>query len=132
MRGFVEDPVAQTAIGLVKGQRQADYGDPIDNLTDIASGWSAILGVDVSPRQVSLAMIWLKICRDKNGSAGRDNEVDICGYALLLQYERESRTYAADEEADSRSNSESPEGQEEERPKVPMGLPNAIPSVPHE
>ena len=95
MRKFAEEPVGVTARNLVTGDRQKDYGDPLDNLATIATGWSQILGVEVTPRHVSHMMIWLKMMRDQNGNdspnAQRDNEVDICGYAHLLQFEREER-----------------------------------------
>jgi hypothetical protein len=91
MRKLLEEPVGVEASKLVVGDRQKDYGDPLDNLETIAKGWSTIIGAEVTGRQVSLCMIWLKICRDNNGGAGRDNEVDICGYAHLLQFDRESK-----------------------------------------
>lgn len=94
MRQLREKPVGEEAASLVHGQRQEDYGDPLDNLKDIAAGWSTILGVEVDRRQVAHMMVWLKMCRDKNGRAGRDNEVDICGYAMLMQFEREDREQA--------------------------------------
>lgn len=54
----------------------------------IAALWSALLGVPITARQAIHMMILLKVSRDQAG-AYRDNEVDICGYAHLLQMDRE-------------------------------------------
>ena len=50
---------------------------------NIAAGWAVIFKDGVTPKRVSLAMIWLKICRENN-KHGRDNLVDIAGYAALI------------------------------------------------
>jgi len=90
VRKLREEPVGVEAAKLVHGDRQETYGDPIEMLEKIAKGWEAIAGVPLTARQVSHMMIWLKVARDTN-KAHRDNEVDICGYAHLLQFERESQ-----------------------------------------
>lgn len=88
MRQFQEVPVGVEASELVTGERQEAYGDPLENYERQAKFIEAIVGVPVSRRQAMHIMIALKMCRDLT-KAKRDNEVDICGYAHLLQMERE-------------------------------------------
>lgn len=67
----------------VISERQAQYGTREENFGRIAAHWSVILGAEVTPRQVALCMIALKIARECWRPA-RDNAVDICGYAHCL------------------------------------------------
>ena len=72
--------VLEEANTLIYGERQKEYGSSYDSFTKIAKGWEEIFGCDVSAKQVALAMIWLKKCRELNKEK-RDNIVDIAGYA---------------------------------------------------
>jgi hypothetical protein len=71
------------AEAIINGPRRASYGDVEESFRRIANVWSAVLRAPVSPAQVALCMIGLKLCREANKEA-RDNRVDICGYAALL------------------------------------------------
>lgn len=75
-----KESILREAERIINGSRAEDYGDVTENFKKIADGWSVIFGVEVSPRQVGHAMIWLKTCRDLN-TPKRDNLVDIAGYA---------------------------------------------------
>ena len=70
------------ATGLVNGERAADYGDSTLMLQNIASVWTGLVDVEITPKQVSLMMIGLKLCREAN-SHKRDNLVDILGYVQI-------------------------------------------------
>lgn len=72
--------VLEEANKLVHGDRNADYGHPIDDFTRTAQMWSAILGVTVSAEQVGLCMCAVKISRQCNKPKA-DNLVDLAGYA---------------------------------------------------
>ena len=50
----------------------------------IAARWSLTLGHPVSPAQVVLCMIDLKLARLTHDPAYRDSIVDVVGYAALL------------------------------------------------
>lgn len=50
--------------GDVVADRQQRYGDPVQCFTAAAKMWSAILGADVTPAQVVMCMIGLKIARE--------------------------------------------------------------------
>lgn len=73
------------AEGLVHGDRNADYGHPLDDFTRTAKIWGAILGVPISPKQVGLCMCGVKISRECNKSK-RDNMVDLAGYAETVAW----------------------------------------------
>ena len=75
--------VLMEANSLVHGDRNDDYGHPLDDFTRIAKMWSAILNVDVSAQQVGLCMCALKISRECN-KPKRDNLVDLAGYAETI------------------------------------------------
>jgi hypothetical protein len=86
------ESILQEADKIINGQRRVDYGGPLESFTKIAQLWSPVLGVEVTPDQVALCMIGLKIARAMNGMQ-RDSLVDIAGYAgciELMQKERES------------------------------------------
>jgi hypothetical protein len=85
-----KESILQEAEKIVNGDRRKDYGGPLESFTKIAALWSPILGVDITPDQVALCMIGLKIARATNGMQ-RDSLVDIAGYAgciELMQNER--------------------------------------------
>ena len=77
------DSILAEAHRLVHGVRGEDYGHPYEDFSRMAKIWSAILGVDVTPEQVALCMIGVKISRECN-KPKRDNRVDIAGYAEAL------------------------------------------------
>ena len=60
-------------------------GKSEDNFKDIAELWTAYLKFRpqslITPEDVSIMMILLKIARINTGHGGGDNWVDICGYA---------------------------------------------------
>lgn len=67
---------------IVNGPRRDAYGSAKESFDRIASVWSAVLKTPVTGHQVALCMIGLKLCREAN-KPGRDNLVDIAGYAEL-------------------------------------------------
>jgi hypothetical protein len=77
----IDPSIANEAIGLVTGERQASYGHPSRNFQDIADLWSPILGIGVSAEQVALCMVQVKIAREIHNPK-RDNLVDAVGYLL--------------------------------------------------
>lgn len=76
--------VLREAASLISGDRERDYGPPGKNFATIAGLWTQVLGVQVTPQQVALCMIQLKMARLINGGGvKRDSFVDIAGYAGL-------------------------------------------------
>lgn len=79
-----KETILDEAARITSQDRRKEYGPVATSFTRIALMWEAILGVSVSPRQVALCMIALKISRDCAG-AKRDNLVDIAGYARTAE-----------------------------------------------
>jgi hypothetical protein len=78
----------------VRGPRQDNYDHPLDNFTRIAKLWSVILEKEVTPEQVGLCMVAVKISREIH-RPHVDNLVDGAGYfetIHLLKKERLRRT----------------------------------------
>ena len=84
----IDPTLASEAVKIVTGDRQAAYDHPRRNFARIAALWSPILGITVTPEQVALCMIQVKVAREINRHT-RDNLVDLIGYTLTLDACRE-------------------------------------------
>ena len=88
---MANESVLLEAQRLTTGDRQKAYGHPAEDFARTGRMWAAILGMPyVSPEQVALCMIAVKISREIN-RPGRDNRVDMAGYANCLQMVNEAR-----------------------------------------
>jgi Domain of unknown function (DUF6378) len=74
----------EQAAGLVN-RRRREYGEPVDLFEQIAQRWSLTLGTRVSPAQVVLCMIDLKLTRLGHDPKHLDSMVDVAGYVAILQ-----------------------------------------------
>jgi len=77
-----EYDILKEALDITQGDRLEDYGDSTVELNRIATLWSVIFETDITPNQVALAMIALKITRQMHKNK-RDNWVDIAGYSRI-------------------------------------------------
>ena len=68
----------------VVDQRRAAYGPPDAIMASIAARWSLTLGRPITPAQVALCMIDLKLARLVHEPRYLDGVVDVIGYAALL------------------------------------------------
>lgn len=84
---------------LINGQRQQDYGDKLSNFTQIAMLFSGVLArkllptESISPDDVALLMMQVKIARLAKTRDHKDSIVDIAGYVgclAKLQNERDA------------------------------------------
>lgn len=87
---ITRESILQTAQQCVCGNREEDYGSPENNFKTIASLWEVYLktkciggntDVSISPEDVAVLMILVKIARISSGHAKSDNWIDIAGYA---------------------------------------------------
>lgn len=82
---------------IIAGQRQEDYGDKRQNFSQIAMLWQGLLATKlqstkaITPEDVALCMIAVKMARLTKSPDHVDSLMDIAGYAgcySLLQEER--------------------------------------------
>ncbi len=64
--------------------RRSTYGDPRQSMAAIAARWSITLGHPVTPAQVALCMIDLKLARLVRDPRHVDSLRDVAGYAAVL------------------------------------------------
>ena len=84
--------VLETALDLTCGDRNKQYGDPLENHQDIARLWTAYLSTPISPKDVAIMMALVKIARAKRPEPHRDNYVDAAAY-LAIAGEIHERTH---------------------------------------
>lgn len=68
----------------ILAEREATYGDPGRSFAIIAARWSLTLGREITPAQVALCMIDLKLARLGHDPTHHDSVIDVIGYAALL------------------------------------------------
>jgi hypothetical protein len=82
--------VLKEANAIIYGDREKTYGHPSKNLKTIAVMWNAYLNAksgsdEVNAKDVAALMMLVKVARFANDPDHRDNLVDICGYAALVE-----------------------------------------------
>ena len=77
--------ILQEAANIVDKDRGKIYGPAEVGFQRTAAMWSALLGVEVSAKQVCMCMIALKLQRLSVSPDHRDSLVDIVGYASLME-----------------------------------------------
>jgi hypothetical protein len=66
-------------------ERCNSYGDPVRSMAAVAARWSLTLGQPVTPAQVVLCLIDLKLARLAHDPAHWDSLRDIAGYTAVLR-----------------------------------------------
>lgn len=77
------DAMLRRAAAVV-GERRKVYGDPRRSMEAVARRWSITLGHPVTPAQVVLCLIDLKLARLARDPSHEDSIVDVAGYAAVL------------------------------------------------
>ena len=72
------------AAGVVANRREI-YGEPERMFDQIAKRWSLVLGIEVTPAQVALCLIDLKLARLTRDPRHLDSITDVAGYAACLR-----------------------------------------------
>jgi hypothetical protein len=73
----------ERAASVVAGRR-GEYGDPTDLFEHVALRWSQVLGIKVTPAQVIICLIDLKVARVAHNPRHLDSITDVAGYAAVL------------------------------------------------
>lgn len=84
------ESILEEAQRITHGDRNVDYGHPLDDYLKTAAFWTTALrgagllkdGAEVSPELAALMMCLVKISRQINAPK-RDNAVDLAGYAWV-------------------------------------------------
>ena len=77
------DAMLRRAAAVV-GERRKVHGDPRRSMEAVAKRWSITLGHPVTPAQVVLCLIDLKLARLARDPSHEDSIVDVAGYAAVL------------------------------------------------
>jgi len=90
-------PMLHKAQELVQGARQSDYGDKLQNFTQIAMLFQGVLAMKlqaqarITPEDVAMLMMQVKLARLAKSPDHFDSIMDVAGYAAcfsMLQDER--------------------------------------------
>lgn len=84
--------ILEEASEIRSGSRNSDYGEATENFKRIAQMASLITGSELTPKQCVAVHIATKLSREAYRHK-RDNLVDLCGYADILQQINEKETY---------------------------------------
>jgi len=78
------EEMLKRAAELVASRRNV-YGDPARSMAIVAARWSLTLGQPITPAQVALCMIDLKLARLAHDPTHLDSALDVAGYAVVLR-----------------------------------------------
>ena len=67
----------------INGERDSVYGHPLENHQRIALLWQVILGTEISPAEVAMCMLAVKVARLIQTPDHEDSYIDLCGYAAI-------------------------------------------------
>ena len=75
--------ILRTANEYITKDRASTHGEAENNFTNISRLWSAYLNHPVTPQDVAILMVLLKVVRFKGNPSHVDNAIDMCGYSAL-------------------------------------------------
>lgn len=81
--------ILEEANEIVRGVRQQDYNHPKESFARISTLASLMTGKELTPQDCCKVLMAVKLTRE-SFKHKRDNLVDLCGYAYLLQVLEES------------------------------------------
>jgi Domain of unknown function (DUF6378) len=77
------EQLLEQASSIVRDRRRT-YGQPRDLLERVAIRWSQVLGITITPGEVIVCLIDLKVARLTHDPRHLDSIIDIAGYAGCL------------------------------------------------
>ena len=75
--------ILREAERLTSSDRNKNYGDPLVNHQRIANIWSVLLGIEVTPSQVALCLVGVKLARLVETPDHLDSFVDGAAYFAI-------------------------------------------------
>ena len=82
-RKIGDKSILSDAEEIVDGSRQSDYGDARESFGRVATIASVMTGKELAPEDCCAVLMAVKLVRESFAHR-RDNLVDLCGYAELL------------------------------------------------
>ena len=77
------DKIIHRAQSLISGARSSVYGPALLNHERIAAIWSVLLEKKITPQEVALCMVGVKLARLAETQDHDDSYADLIGYAAL-------------------------------------------------
>jgi hypothetical protein len=77
------EQLLEQASSIVHDRRHT-YGQPLNLFERVAVRWSQVLGTKVTPAQVIVCLIDLKVARLSHDPRHLDSIIDLAGYAACL------------------------------------------------
>lgn len=65
-------------------ERRSEYGNAQEHFHAVAKRWSLVMGTEVTPQQVVLCLLELKLTRLSYDFTHSDSIADMAGYAAVL------------------------------------------------
>ena len=78
-----EKSILSEAEEIVNGSRHSDYGDAKESFGRVATIASVMTGKELAPEDCCAVLMAVKLVRESFNHK-RDNLVDLCGYAELM------------------------------------------------
>ena len=78
-----EKSILSEAEEIVNGSRHSDYGDAKESFSRVATIASVMTGKELAPEDCCAVLMAVKLVRESFAHK-RDNLVDMCGYAELM------------------------------------------------
>lgn len=83
-----EKSILSEAEEIVNGSRHSDYGDARESFSRVATIASVMTGKELAPEDCCAVLMAVKLVRESFAHK-RDNLVDLCGYAELMNQLKE-------------------------------------------
>ena len=83
-----EKSILSEAEEIVNGSRHSDYGDAKESFSRVATIASVMTGKELAPEDCCAVLMAVKLVRESFAHK-RDNLVDLCGYAELMNQLKE-------------------------------------------
>ena len=77
------EEILQTAIHLTMGDRNENYGDPVDEYQRQAAAFHLLTGHDITAREAVLFMVLLKLGRLSGNEMHKDSYIDAAAYLAI-------------------------------------------------
>jgi hypothetical protein len=75
--------ILNTALDLTMGEREAQYGPMLDTMQRVADGASAVLGKDLTARDIAVINVIMKLVRSRVSPTKADHYVDGAAYISM-------------------------------------------------